>query len=344
MIREALSREDVIRVIERKGCGKVPICHYKWWGNGLEEALGQPLRDMAEEYPDDIHFIWYDAPGYEQSWVPGRPEYRFGYKDYSVTESHSIGNTKIMLDTWDELDAFLAHVPDLEALYFDRARIQAQSANGRYMMGAFWGLFHDQLWLIRGMENLMMDYYDNPEGLKTLCRCFLEMYKKMVDYYAEIGCDGIFSSDDLGHQSGSMMSPEIFLEIFFPFYREFCEYVHSKGMHVFLHSCGDNSKLMKFLVEAGVDVFHPVQAGCMDYDKTAQEFGNQISFLAGFDVQKLIVNGTPDEVTKGVKDMLDSFWKPEGGLLAAAGNGIMPGTPLANITAAFQAIAEYKRL
>ena len=67
------------------------------------------------------------------------------------------------------------------------------------------------------MENLMMDYYDNMDGLKIICRHLTDYYKVIIDRFKELDFDGIFTSDDLGHQSGPMMSPEIFEELYFPF-------------------------------------------------------------------------------------------------------------------------------
>jgi uroporphyrinogen decarboxylase len=39
--------------------------------------------------------------------------------------------------------------------------------------------------------------------------------------------------------------------------------------------------------------------------------------------------------------MINIFYKPEGGLLLAAGNGIMPDTPFENIQAMLETISEY---
>jgi uroporphyrinogen decarboxylase len=193
------------------------------------------------------------------------------------------------------------------------------------------------------MENLMIDYYENMDELKILGRKLLDFYKVIVDRYAALGFDGIFTSDDLGHQTGPMMSPAIFEELYFPLYKEFISHVHSKGMHVFLHSCGDNTKLMDYLIEAGLDVFHPVQKGCMDEVATAKAFGDKISFLAGIDVQHLLPEGSVDEVHKEIRKFIDAFHKPEGGLLLAAGNGILLDTPLENIEAMLEEICTYKQ-
>lgn len=343
MVREPLTREEVINAIERKGATKIPLLLYKWWGLGLEEKIGSKLNAMADQYPDDFFCSWYEEPGYDVS-PNGNKAYRLGYKDnYSSEEKHSIGNSVVLLPDWSELDKFLEDFPDPnEQGNFDGVEKQLAFADGRYKLGCWWRLFHERFWTIRGMENLMMDYYDNMDELKIIGQRILEFYKVIVDRYKALGFDGIFTSDDLGHQTGPMMSPAIFEELYLPLYKDFISHVHSRGMHVFLHSCGDNTKLMEYLIEAGLDVFHPVQTGCMDELETARNFGDRISFLAGVDVQHLLPDSTTEEVQIGVRKLIDTFYKPEGGLLLAMGNGIMPGTPFENIEAAFKELTHYK--
>lgn len=334
-MRSALTKEEVRKAITRTGCGRVPIMMAKWWGEGLEELHGTAaLQEIADAYPEDICMLWFEQPGYEKS-PNNNPHYRFGFKDYADAESHSIGQSIVLLDDWDELGSLLKDFPDPnEPGNFTAIEEQIKEADGRYTIGAFWRLYHERLWSIRGMENLMMDYYDSMEGLKALCRKLTDFYKVIVDRFADMGCDAIFSSDDLGHQQGPMMSPAVFHELYYPFYREIADYIHSKGMQFLLHSCGDNTLLLDDLADAGLDVFHPVQKGCMDMQETADRFGHKMSFLAGMDVQHLLVEGTTEEVREEIRRIKHIFGKSEGGLLMAMGNGIMPGTPLANIRAA----------
>jgi uroporphyrinogen-III decarboxylase len=58
-----------------------------------------------------------------------------------------------------------------------------------------------------------------------------------------------------------------------------------------------------------------------------------LTFLAGFDVQHTLQEGTPEEVRQEVRFLMDTFNRPEGGMCLAAGNGIVSGTPLENIAA-----------
>lgn len=335
MIRQPYTKQEIINVIERKGDAKIPLVFHKWWGEGLYERYGDQLKQLEQNYPDDIFTAWYQEPGYDIS-SNENPSYRFGYRDdYADAERHSIGKAVVLLPDWDELDQFLADFPNPnEPHTFDDVKKYAiNEKSDRYKLGCWWRLFHERLWSIRGMENLMMDYYDNMDGLKKIGKKILEFNKVIVDRFAELGFDGIFSSDDLGHQTGPMMSPEVFEELYLPLYRELISYVHSKGMHFFLHSCGDNTKLMEYLIEAGLDVFHPVQKGCMDMAKTSQKFGDRITFLAGMDVQDTLPHGTALQVRNEIKYIRDTFGKSHGGLLLAAGNGIMGDTPFENINA-----------
>ena len=98
---------------------------------------------------------------------------------------------------------------------------------------------------------------------------------------------------------------------------------------------------MPALIEAGVDMFHPVQKHTMDEQATVQEFGDKISFWAGFDVQHTLREGTPAQVREEVRFLIDTFDRPDGGLCLAAGNGIVGGTPFENIEAFLDEAASY---
>lgn len=332
MYREYLSKQEVIDVIERKAVNaKIPLMRCKWWGDGLEDELGTDLEKMAAQYPEDIFNISYEYAGLDKS--PNQnPHYRWGYKDYSNQSRNGIGQNIVLLDDWDELDQLLADFPDPnEPGTFDEVNRQIAERSDRYNAGIIWTLFHERFWAIRGMENMMIDYYENMDELKRLGAHLITYYKALIDRYIAAGVDGMFFSDDLGHQTGPMMSPKIFAELYYPLYKELGDYLHKNGLHFLLHTCGDNTLFMDFLIDAGVDVIHPIQKGCMDEQAIAKKYGDKITFLYGFDVQHCLPYGTVQDIENEFEYIKRTFYKPEGGLLIAAGNGIMPGTPLENI-------------
>ena len=157
MIREALTKKEVIQAIERKGGSKIPLVFHKWWGVGLRDKYGKALDELAKNYPDDIFTACHITPGEIKSRT-SNSEYRWGYKeDYSQAEKHSIGKVYELLPDWKELDQFIDKMPSPEEPgIFDDVEKSLENAGGRYRLGYWWRIFHERFWSIRGMENLMM--------------------------------------------------------------------------------------------------------------------------------------------------------------------------------------------
>lgn len=326
--RPPLDRQTVVRAVEREGPGAVPTCLCTWWGEGLAEQHGEAaLRELEERYPDDVVRValpsieWHEVPF---SWRKGGDE---------APRAH---DSAALLPDWAGLDEFIERSPRVEDLDFSKAAEGAKKAReeGRYVLAVYWRLFFERPWQVRGMESLMLDYYDHPGKVHRLHRYLADTY---VGIYRrakeELAPDGVQSSDDLGNQRALNMTPGQFREFMLPYYREVVGAVHETGMHFWLHSCGNNTDVMEDLIEAGVDMFHPVQKHAMDWPGSVERFGGRISWWAGFDVQHLLQEGSPAEVRAEVREMIGTFGRPEGGLVLAAGNGITGGTPLANIEA-----------
>ncbi len=334
MLRQPYDKQTVIDVIERRRGGAVPLAFHKWWGEGLEEKYGHDsLENISADIPDDVVTAGFITPGDRQS-PTDDPTYCWSYSGTRGSQGTAKDAGGILTD-WEELPRYLEEFPDPEKQpgIFEPAKQVVDAHGGRYVLGHWWFCFYERLWAIRGMENVLMDFLLHPEELKALSRAILEHHKKAVRGLAAAGVDGIFVSDDLGAQSALMMSPDVFRTFLKPLYRELIEEIHSCGMHFWLHTCGNVTQIVDDFIEIGLDVIHPIQAGTMDLEEVSAAYGGRITFFAGFDVQHLLPEGTPQQVRQGVRDLVRIFGRPEGGLMLAAGNGILPGTPLENIRA-----------
>jgi hypothetical protein len=252
-----------------------------------------------------------------------------------------------VLPDWEHLEKFLDELPDPDRPgLFDPLLPVAERAHkeGRYLMFGWWRLFFERPWGLRGMENLMVDYYIHPEEVHRLHEGLSRLYCGMIRRAArELEPDGFWTSDDLGTQRSLMMSPEHFRTLIKPYFAQVGQAARDGGMHWWLHSCGDNSQVMDDLIEAGVNVFHPVQKHTMDFRDTAERFGDRMTFLAGIDVQHTLQEAGPEGVRAEVREMIDIFDRPDGGLCLAAGNGIVPPTPLENVDAFLDETLRYGR-
>lgn len=320
----ALSREDVIKAVERRNPPRIPLVRAKWWGEGLREQYGDRL-DAFDRYPEDVVQLWIDPINFETmdlSW------------ELDMTGAH---DARVVLDDWAKLDEFIEKLPDpetdpqIDALQADAERARAED---RYVLFSWWRLFFERPWGIRGMTNLLMDYHLYPDEIHRLHDALCTLYCGYLRRAArELQPDGFWTSDDLGHQTQPFMRPRTFRAMIKPYYARVGKAVHEAGMHWWLHSCGNNTPLLDDLIETGVDVFHPVQKHTMDEAAVASEYGDRITFLAGIDVQHTLQEKDPAGVQEEVRFLIDTFDRPDGGMAIAAGNGIVAGTPFENIEA-----------
>ena len=71
----------------------------------------------------------------------------------------------------------------------------------------------------------------------------------------------------------------------------------------------------------------------MDPKNLKDKFGGKVAFCGGVDTQDLLVNGTPEDVQKKVKELRTIF--PTGLILSPSHEAILPDIPPANIKALF---------
>ncbi len=319
-----LTREEVVQAVERKRPRRIPLVRARWWGEGFEELHGEQLRRF-DRFPEDVVLHTIDMCNPHKmglSWE---------------LPSGGAHDAMAVIDDWAKLDEFIEKLPDPENdPQFETVIEVCKQArqNDRYFIFGWWRLFFERPWGLRGMQNLMIDYYESPDLVRklhsALCDQYLAYLRRAI---RDCRPDGFWCSDDLGHQTGPMMSPATFHEQIFPHYARLGQVLRANGIHWWLHSCGDNSALMDDLIAAGVNMFHPVQKGTMDERETMTRFGGRLGFLAGIDVQHTLQEKDPDGVREEVRFLIDTFDGPGGGMAIAAGNGILPGTPLENVEA-----------
>ncbi len=327
-----MSRSDVIKAVERKCPSRIPLVMSHWWGEGLREQYGDRLEELAR-YPDDAVFIGipkFDVTAMGLSWE---------------LKQEGAHDNRAVIDDWDKLDEFIEKLPEpAENPAWDELAEQAQEVCEQdvYMIVGWWGLFFETPWSLRGMENLMVDYYEYPDRIHCLHSALCDLYRKSIRKAADVmNPDGFWTSDDLGHQTQPMMRPEMFDSLLKPYYCRIGEALREHQIHWWLHSCGNNTPLLPSLIETGVQMFHPVQKHTMDEALVAKNYGDTLGFWAGFDVQHILPEGTPEEVRREVRALIDTFDRPEGGMCIAAGNGIVSGTPFENIDAFLDEACRY---
>ena len=338
---EPLTRDQVRGAVRGNSSDRPPTGMVKWPGEGLRELHGDAVQEILDRYPDDVVWCNVVQPGQWNMPEDFPPEYRWQFRDPEETEE-KVGRDAgaRVINDWSDLDPFLEHLAHLRDLVegglpvFEPVRRAVEESDGRYVAARAWGFFYERLWMLRGMQNVLLDFHAHPDEMHRLCEGLLEFALVLAEGVADAGADAFSTSNDLGHQTGLMMSPKTFREFLKPRLGAIAETCRRRDMDYWIHSCGNLIEILPDMAEIGVSCLHPLQYGAMDWEESARLIEGRMTAWAGADVQHIIPDGTPEQVREHLRHLVDTFYRPgRGRLVVAAGNGICPPTTLENLDA-----------
>ena len=201
------------------------------------------------------------------------------------------------------------------------------------------GSLFERAHFMRGMEQLFMDFYERPDFVHKLLDICLQACLGMVGELARFPIDVIMLSDDYGHQQAAMFSHTIFKEYFLPRLKLIFSAIHSHGRKTGLHSCGNVIIFIKDLIEAGLDILHPVQPEAMNVYEVKREFGRDLTLYGGISTQQLLPRGTPDEIRATVREIKTRLGRG-GGFILAPALDIQHDVPLENVLTFLKSVRE----
>ena len=181
-----------------------------------------------------------------------------------------------------------------------------------YQLVTIWGSHFEKAYFARGLENFLV----SPD------------------------IDGVLLGSDWGTQRGLLMSPQSWTTLIREGERMEYELVHSMKKDVFVHSCGKIDAILPDLCEIGVDGLNPVQPECMDLAELKEKYGDTLTYFGGISTQQILPNGTPDEVRRETRRVVELMSR-NGGYITAPSQEIMPDVPYENLLALIDTAKEY---
>jgi hypothetical protein len=264
-----------------------------------------------------------------------------GERDYDAIQgSYSYGQT---LDPWgyewdnvaEGMEGYVTthNVPTREAVH----ALKAPDVHD----GMPHGFMFMRLYYLRGFEELMIDFAEEPPELQMLIDIVLDYNVRELEHkIAELGPGERmqYFGDDLGMQTSLPISPAKWRKYMKPCYAKLYRRAHEAGWNVYMHSDGHILEVIPDLHECGVDVINP-QIRANGLDQLVEVCKGRVCVDLDLDRQ-LFPFAMPEELDAHVREAVEKLGSPEGGLWLKAEIG--PDVSLENIEAICCALEKYR--
>jgi uroporphyrinogen decarboxylase len=191
-----------------------------------------------------------------------------------------------------------------------------------------------------GMAFYSRMLHKDPKFIKEVHDVIAEFTKDCYMSYMDAGAELFIESGDLAYKTGPMMSPKKFYEVLLPAYKMITDAVHERGGKIVLHTDGQVTPLLDFVVDCGFDGLQSLEptAG-VDLAFVKKKIGDKICIMGNIDVAHILVDATKEEVYDAVKYAIKTGG-PGGGFVVSAAN-MHPGVNVPNLRWMAEATKEY---
>ncbi len=206
-----------------------------------------------------------------------------------------------------------------------------------YFIGAdVSGTIFEPSYHLMNMEDLLISMAYGDEKVDLLFDRITEFSLNVSLEAVKRGADWIWLGDDIGTQSGMMMSPAIWKRYLKPRMATIITELRKIKSDIVIayHSCGSIVDVISDLIEIGINVLNPIQPKALNMDiyEIKRKYGTLITLMGNIDTQDLMKNATQAEVREETRKLVNNL-KKDGGYIFAASHTIQPDVPLKNILA-----------
>jgi uroporphyrinogen decarboxylase len=342
------SKERVLTAFAHQEPDRVPCwcgASVEFWDKAKQE-LSLDDEGLRQRLGDDFRRVYADYKGPQPELSPGATwRSPFGIERTGIGYGQPLTHPLAEATARQEVEAY----PWPDPAWIDPTPIREQAAPYRdeyAILGGDWSPFwHDVIDLV-GHEKLYYMMYDYPDVAHAI-------FQHAADYYygsslrifeaAGDVIDVFFIGNDLGSQTGPLLSKHLFRKFVLPSIQRLIALGHAYHLKVMLHCCGGFRPLIPDLIDAGLDGLHALQPDCkgMNPADLKRDFGDRMVLNGAIDSHHILINGTPEYVRRKTREILD-LMKPGGGYIAGASHDtILEETPVDNVLAMFEAIHDY---
>lgn len=332
------SRERVIKTLRFETPDRMPIT--VWVLPYAATHHPETLKQIAREFPDDTTSA---GGAYNPSArVKGDQYVQGSYTDewgccFESIQSGAIGEIRnpmlLNLDDWQTgIQPPYEMLPSGVSVQVALDKVNRQVAEtDKFVLAGCCARPWERYQFLRGTENSFCDVMDaDDHRVRGVIKKIHDYYLKEFEFWAKTDVQALMFMDDWGSQTQLLIPPPLWRELFKPLYKDYCDLAKAAGKFTFMHSDGSISAIYPDLVEIGVSALNS-QVFVMDRKELAAIAKGRMTFWGEIDRQHVLPSADPEVGRRAVRDYLQHFHDPKGGLFVQFefGLGANPATVMA---------------
>ena len=184
------------------------------------------------------------------------------------------------------------------------------------------------------MSAMMLMTATEPETVHALLAKVTRFLIEYAGAFKATGCHGLIMAEP----AAGLVSPKMCRDFSAEYIRQIVNAVKDDSFVFVLHNCGKTEKMVSEMLSTGCSAIHV--GNVVDMRKILDQVPPTIPVMGNLDPTVLFRLGTPDEMSQATAELLEAT-REYPHFVLSSGCDIPPGTPLENVLAFFNALAEY---
>ncbi len=193
---------------------------------------------------------------------------------------------------------------------------------------------------LRGADNLCIDMYDDPDYYHQLMDYLTEAtIQRMRDFRRFLGEDLVSKAFWFADDSILLLSCEMYKEFVLPYHKRLAAALSTMEQRGGVHLCGDATRHFKTIRDE-LNIYTFDTGFPVDHVALIKELGTEVIIQGGIPAE-LVKNGTPEEIDRQSKAIIEAVKPLTKRFIYREGNDIPPYTPMEKINALYNAGVRY---
>jgi MtaA/CmuA family methyltransferase len=147
---------------------------------------------------------------------------------------------------------------------------------------------------LRGINAIMLDFYDNPDFIIELLELCVEQEIKFALEQIDAGADFI----GIGDAVASLIGPKFYCKFALPYEKRIIEEIQKAGCKAKLHICGNISGILDYICDTGADIIDI--DWMVDFGTAVKKLEGKSSACGNFNPVSILLEGSEKDIENAV--------------------------------------------